>query len=205
MPVEVRLYREYGLLPFWHRTGLPLGKLFKLNTRCCGPNSETFLFLHRAHCFCCLQRGVTQTSSSHSSSTLLPCNFSVECPTHPLHITALSLTPPTPWKTLHASTYTATWPKYTAPLSLLLSACSDTLYALTTTGFPLCHKQSMCVFACVNVLHVHPTVYLFFPWSSSCETSRKASIILMTITTCISICWPQMSRRAAVWLDSESA
>lgn len=49
------------------------------------------------------------------------------------------------------------------PLSLLLSACSDTLYALTTTGFPLCHKYWMCVFACVNVLHVHPTVYLFSP------------------------------------------
>lgn len=45
----------------------------------------------------------------------------------------------------------------------------------------------------------------FVPPSCSCETGRKASIILMTITTCISICWPQMSRRAAVRLDSESA
>lgn len=35
--------------------------------------------------------------------------------------------------------------------------------------------------------------------SGSCETSREASIILMTITTCISICRPQMSRRAAAW------
>lgn len=64
----------------------------------------------------------------------------------------------------------------------------------------------VCVCVCVNVLHVHPTVYLFSPpLSSSCETGRKASIILMTITTCVSICWPQMSRRAAVWLGSESA
>lgn len=91
------------------------------------------------------------------------------------------------------------------PLSLSLSACSDTLYALATTGFPLCHEQCMCVFACINVLHVHPTVYLFSPPSSSCETGRKASIILMTITTCISICWPQMSRRAVVRLHSERA
>lgn len=106
-----------------------------------------------------MQRGITQTRSSHSLSTLLPCNFSVECPTHPSHITAPSLTPPTHWKTLHASTSTATWPKYTAPLCLLFSACSDTLYALTTTGFPLCHRECVCVFAWVNVLHVHPTVY----------------------------------------------
>lgn len=102
-----------------------------------------------------------QTSWSHSSSTSLPCNFSVECPTHPPHITVLSLTPPTPQKTLHASIYTATQPKYTAPpLSLLQAACSDTLYAHTTLGFPL-SVVDVCV--CVNVLQVHPTVYLFPP------------------------------------------
>lgn len=150
-----------------------------------------------------MQWGTMQTSWSHSSSTSLPCNFSVECPTHPPHITVLSLTPPTPQKTLHASIYTATQPKYTAPpLSLLQAACSDTLYAHTTLGFPL-SVVDVCV--CVNVLQVHPTVYLPPPPSSLCETSRKASIILMTITTCISICWPQMSWRAAVRMDSERA
>lgn len=110
-----------------------------------------------------MQWGITQTSSSHSSSTLLPCNFSVECPTHLPHITALSLTPPTPWKTLHASTYTATWPKYTAPLSLLLSACSDTLYALATPGFPLSYLLYVCV--CVHKCFVcapYCAAFLFF-------------------------------------------
>lgn len=110
-----------------------------------------------------MQWGITQTSSSRSSSTLLPCNFSAECPTHLPHITALSLTPPTPWKTLHASTYTATWPKYTAPLSLLLSACSDTLYALATAGFPLSYLLYVCV--CVHKCFLcapYCAAFLFF-------------------------------------------
>lgn len=182
--MEVWLYWEYDLLPFW-----PLGKLLELNTRCCGP----FYFLH---CFCCMRWGITQTSSSHSSSTLLPCNFSVECPTHPPHITAPSLTPPTPWKTSHASTYTATWPKYTAPTFPFFSLHALTLHMPSPPQASLCVMYiCVCVFACVNVCTLQ---YIFF-------SPRKASIILMTITTCISICRPQMSRRAVVWLRSERA
>lgn len=110
-----------------------------------------------------MQRGITQTSSSHSSSTLLPCNFGVECPTHPPHITARSLTPPTPWKTLHASTHTATWPKYTAPLFPFCSLHALTLYMYSPPQASLYVISIGYVFACVNVLHVHPTVYLFSP------------------------------------------
>lgn len=42
VPAQAGLYSDYGLLPFRHRTGLPLGKLFELNTRCCGSDAETF-------------------------------------------------------------------------------------------------------------------------------------------------------------------
>lgn len=107
--------------------------------------------------------------AKHKQVHLTPCLLcclviSAQSPTHPPHITALSLTPPTPWKTLHALTYTATWPKYTAPLSLLLSACSDTLYALTTTGFPPCHKKLTCVCVCVcKYFACAPDSISFFP------------------------------------------
>lgn len=70
------------------------------------------------------------------------------------------------------------------------------LYVVTSVYVCVCVRKC---FACA------PYSISFFPPSSSCETSRKPSIILMTITTCISICWPQMSRRAVVWLDSERA
>lgn len=70
------------------------------------------------------------------------------------------------------------------------------LYVVTSVWVCVCVRKR---FACA------PYSISFFPPSSSCETSRKPSIILMTITTCISICWPQMSRRAVVWLDSEGA
>ncbi len=157
--MNVRQYWEYGLLPFSTQNRASLGKVVPPKHMLLWLQFKKLLYLH---CFSCMQRGKTQTSSSHSSLTLLPCNFSVECPTHPPHITALPLTPPTPWKTSHASTYTATWPKYTAPLSLLLSACSDTQYALTATGFPPCHEQCACFcvrkyFACA------PDSISFFP------------------------------------------
>lgn len=145
-----------------------------------------------------MQRGITQTSSSHPSPASLPCNFSVECPTHPPHITALPLTRlRLPEKHCMPRTCTATWPKYTDPRSLPLPACSDTQHAAL-------HVIRVCVSKCFAWAPYNISSSSSPP-SSSCESGRKASIIPLTITTWISICWPQMSRRAAVWLRSQRA
>lgn len=45
-------------------------------------------------------------------------------------------------------------------------------------------------------------VYLFAPLPALVKPAERHQSFL-TITTCISICWPQMSRRAMVWLHSE--
>lgn len=77
---------------------------------------------------------------------LLPFNFRVDCSTHPPHITALSFMPPTRWKVLDASTYTATCPIYTFPLpSCSLCTASLEMLSLPQTLLHVTHCMGVCL------------------------------------------------------------
>lgn len=159
------LHWEGGVLAFWHRPGLSLGKLFKANTHCCGLSC-----LWSQHCFCCMQWGKTQTSSS-CILPLPPCNFcSAESSAHLPHITA----PLTPSKHRMPSPP----PQHGLNIQhLLLLLHAPTQHALPTTGFPLPFAED--VFVC---MHAH--LFLQFVWDHPS--------LWWPSTTCIFICGPQM-------------
>lgn len=79
------------------------------------------------------------------------------------------------------------------PLSPRPCACSDTLYALTTTGFPPCHMHCVCVHKCFVSAPYSETSP---PFPACVRPAERHPSFSGLLTTCISICWPQMSRRA---------